>query len=169
DAKASHLAGHVAEHHVVVVELHAEHCVGQGLDHLALEFNLVLLCQLLASDLGRHLVPRPVAFAYRLKLPAPGPLRLDQWVTAPPVGGGVSFAGGGVGAAAGGGAAGASPGGPRRGACGRAPSRLPCERPPPRGGLPGPGGSEVWVSEPWNSGLSPPWPDSPRPVLAEVP
>jgi hypothetical protein len=43
DAKAAHLAGDVPEHDVVVVELHAEHRVRQRLDHLALEFNLVLL------------------------------------------------------------------------------------------------------------------------------
>jgi hypothetical protein len=29
---------------VIVVELYAEHRVGQGLDHLALEFDLVFLC-----------------------------------------------------------------------------------------------------------------------------
>src|SRR6201999_2336450 len=43
DAKAPHLAGDVTEHDVVVVELHAEHRVGQGLDHLALELDLVFL------------------------------------------------------------------------------------------------------------------------------
>jgi hypothetical protein len=43
DAKAAHLSGDVSKHDVVVVELHAEHRVRQRLDHLALEFNLVLL------------------------------------------------------------------------------------------------------------------------------
>jgi len=43
NSKAPHLSGDVPEDYVVVVELHAEHRVGQGLDHLALEFNLVLL------------------------------------------------------------------------------------------------------------------------------
>src|SRR5438132_4207207 len=43
NAEAPHLARDVAEHHVVVVELHAEHRIGQRLDHLALEFDLVLL------------------------------------------------------------------------------------------------------------------------------
>jgi hypothetical protein len=43
DPEAAHLAGHVTQDHVVVVQLHAKHCVGQGLDHLALEFNLLLL------------------------------------------------------------------------------------------------------------------------------
>src|SRR5437660_337210 len=43
DAKAAHLAGHVTEDDVIVVELDAEHRVGQRLDHLALEFDLVLL------------------------------------------------------------------------------------------------------------------------------
>src|SRR6185312_11218233 len=43
DAEAPHLACHMAEHDVVVVQLHAEHRVRQGLDHLALEFDLVLL------------------------------------------------------------------------------------------------------------------------------
>jgi hypothetical protein len=43
NAEAPHLASHMSEHDVVVVELHAEHRVRQRLDHLALEFNLVLL------------------------------------------------------------------------------------------------------------------------------
>ena len=51
DPKAAHLSCDVPEHNVVVVQLHAEHRVRQGLDHLALEFNLVLL---------GHAVPHPV-------------------------------------------------------------------------------------------------------------
>src|SRR5688572_27029234 len=43
DAKPTHLAGHVAEHGVAVVQLDAEHRVGQGLDDLALELDLLLL------------------------------------------------------------------------------------------------------------------------------
>jgi hypothetical protein len=43
DAEAPHLAGDVSEYDVVVVELHPEHRVRECLDHLALEFNLVLL------------------------------------------------------------------------------------------------------------------------------
>ena len=43
DPEAPHLACDVAEDDVIVIELHAEHRVGQGLDHLALEFDLVLL------------------------------------------------------------------------------------------------------------------------------
>jgi len=43
DPEAAHLAGHVTEDDVIVVELYAEHRVGQGLDHLTLEFDLVLL------------------------------------------------------------------------------------------------------------------------------
>src|ERR1039457_5148118 len=34
DSEAAHLARHVPEHHMVVVELYTEHRVGQGLDHL---------------------------------------------------------------------------------------------------------------------------------------
>src|ERR1700689_2382961 len=43
DAKAAHLAGYVPEHDVIVVQLDPEHGVGQPLDHLALEFDLVPL------------------------------------------------------------------------------------------------------------------------------
>lgn len=43
DAETTHLSRHMPEHDVVVVQLHAKHRVRQGLDHLALEFNLVLL------------------------------------------------------------------------------------------------------------------------------
>src|SRR6202035_1715794 len=44
NAEAAHLAGHMPEHHVIVVELYAEHRVGQRLNHLALEFDLIFLC-----------------------------------------------------------------------------------------------------------------------------
>ena len=44
DSKTAHLACHVSEHDVIVVELDAEHRVRQRLDHLALEFDLVFLC-----------------------------------------------------------------------------------------------------------------------------
>ena len=43
NAEAPHLARHVTEHDMVVVELYAEHRIGQRLDHLTLEFDLVLL------------------------------------------------------------------------------------------------------------------------------
>ena len=43
NAEAPHLAGHMPEYHMIVVELYAEHRVGQRLDHLALEFDLVFL------------------------------------------------------------------------------------------------------------------------------
>src|SRR3954451_633358 len=43
DAEAAHLARDVPEHRVAVVELDAEHGVGQRLDHLALELDLLLL------------------------------------------------------------------------------------------------------------------------------
>src|SRR5439155_16634037 len=69
DAKAPHLAGHVAEHDVIVVQLHPEHGVGQRLDHLALEFNLVLLGHVCVSHPGR-LTWRP-SLRFTLKLPAP--------------------------------------------------------------------------------------------------
>src|SRR4051794_24604516 len=42
DPEAAHLAGDVPEHHVIVVELHAEHRVRQGLDDLALELDFFL-------------------------------------------------------------------------------------------------------------------------------
>src|SRR5204863_3461927 len=44
DPKPPHLARDVPEHHVVVVELDAEHRVRQGLDDLALELDLFFLC-----------------------------------------------------------------------------------------------------------------------------
>src|SRR6478736_4585481 len=53
DPKAPHLSGYMSEHDVVVVELHAEHRVRQGLDHLALEFDLVLLCHSPSQSGGR--------------------------------------------------------------------------------------------------------------------
>src|SRR3954468_14513280 len=45
DVVAPHLAGDVPEDLVVVVELHAEHRVREGLGDLALHLNLVFLCQ----------------------------------------------------------------------------------------------------------------------------
>jgi translation initiation factor IF-1 len=45
DAVAAHLAGDVAEDHVVVVELHPEHGVRESLDDLALELDLFFLGQ----------------------------------------------------------------------------------------------------------------------------
>src|SRR5450432_1477311 len=89
DPEAPHLARNMPEHDVLVVELHAEHRVGQGLDHLALEFNLVLLRHA-ASNLGRH----PGASAWPLslsgppKLPVRGPRSVGEPVypgDAPPV------------------------------------------------------------------------------------
>ncbi len=54
DAKAPHLAGHVPEYDVIVVELYPEHGIGQRLDHLALEFNLVFLCHELFPSGSPH-------------------------------------------------------------------------------------------------------------------
>ncbi len=74
DPEASHLARDVSEDDVVVVELYAEHRVRKGLDHLTLEFNLVLLCHV-----ASHLVAGAVATAtcfvsyIEIKLPAPAP------------------------------------------------------------------------------------------------
>jgi hypothetical protein len=46
DPEAPHLAGHVAEHGSIhVVELHPEHRVGQGLDDLTLQLDLLFLGQ----------------------------------------------------------------------------------------------------------------------------
>src|SRR4051794_4724800 len=45
DVVAPHLSRDVAEHLVVVVELHAEHRVGQGLHDLALHLDLLFLAQ----------------------------------------------------------------------------------------------------------------------------
>src|SRR6476469_7179162 len=55
DAEAPHLSGHVAEHRVVVVEPDAKHRVREGLDHLTLELDLVLLGH------GGRTVPPPRA------------------------------------------------------------------------------------------------------------
>src|SRR5689334_18942358 len=44
NSKAPHLAGHMAEHDTIhVVELHAKHCVGQGLDDLAFQLDFLFL------------------------------------------------------------------------------------------------------------------------------
>src|SRR5829696_7966302 len=45
DAEAAHLAGHVAEHFMAVVELHPEHRVRERLHDLAFEFDLLFLGQ----------------------------------------------------------------------------------------------------------------------------
>src|SRR3982751_2350010 len=45
DAEAPHLAGHVAEHLVAVVELHPKHRVRERLDDLAFELDLLFLRQ----------------------------------------------------------------------------------------------------------------------------
>jgi hypothetical protein len=45
DAVAAHLAGHVAQDLVAVVELHPEHRVRERLDHLPLELDLFFLGQ----------------------------------------------------------------------------------------------------------------------------
>src|SRR3954454_2934668 len=69
DAEAAHLPGDLAESHVIVVELHAEHRVGEGLDDLALELDLLFLCHArpsLAAD------PRP---ARRLREARTAPCR----------------------------------------------------------------------------------------------
>src|SRR3954452_6583 len=46
DAEAPHLAGHVAEHLVAVVELHPEHGVRERLDDLSFELDLLFLRQI---------------------------------------------------------------------------------------------------------------------------
>src|SRR4051812_2362763 len=92
DAEAAHLARDVAEDLVSVVELDAEHGVGEGLHHLALELDLLLLrhlgredgrpahaagnvCDgLVAVALGRRLVQRGVVgVAARAAAAAAGP------------------------------------------------------------------------------------------------
>ena len=45
DAEAAHLAGEVREDGMAVLELHAEHRVGQRLDDLAVERDLLFNCQ----------------------------------------------------------------------------------------------------------------------------
>src|SRR5215217_9070923 len=45
DAETAHLAGHVAEHLVAVVELHPEHRVRERLHDLAFEFDFLFLGQ----------------------------------------------------------------------------------------------------------------------------
>src|SRR3954471_18642928 len=45
DAEAPHLAGHVTEHLVAVVELHPEHGVRERLDDLSFELDLLFLRQ----------------------------------------------------------------------------------------------------------------------------
>src|SRR3954447_8948002 len=50
DAEAAHLARHVAEDLVAVVERHPEHRVGEGLRDLALELDLLLLGQCAPED-----------------------------------------------------------------------------------------------------------------------
>src|ERR1019366_6281827 len=55
DPEAPHLARHMSEHDAAVFELHAEHRVGQGLDPLALEFDLVLLRHVASHRSRPHL------------------------------------------------------------------------------------------------------------------
>jgi hypothetical protein len=54
DAKASHLARYVAEYDVIVVELYSEHRIGERLNYLSLEFNLVFLCHELCLSGSPH-------------------------------------------------------------------------------------------------------------------
>src|SRR3954452_4582726 len=53
DAETSHLARHVPEDDVAVVELHPEHGVRERLDHLAFELDLLFLGQLDDPDVRR--------------------------------------------------------------------------------------------------------------------
>src|SRR3954470_22388745 len=69
DAEAAHLPGDVAEDHVIVVELHAEHRGGEGLDDLALELDLLFLCHA-RSSLAADPPPEPRSAGART-----GPLR----------------------------------------------------------------------------------------------
>jgi hypothetical protein len=74
--EASHLARHVPKDYVIVVELHTEHRVWQGLDHLPLEFNLVLLRHAL-SNLGRPpMAGATIVSRIRLKVPVHGRRRV---------------------------------------------------------------------------------------------
>jgi hypothetical protein len=72
DAKAPHLAGHMAEHKVIVVEFYPEHGVGQGLDHLTVEFNFVFFWHAHTSDTGSDLPSETVRprGSYAIKLAA---------------------------------------------------------------------------------------------------
>src|SRR4051812_6041669 len=89
DAEAAHLPGDVAEDHVIVVELHAEHRVGVGLDDLALELDLLFLCHA-RSSLAADSPP-----ARRLRGARTAPRRRQPGGVTPPV----ATAGGGVGGA----------------------------------------------------------------------
>ena len=88
DAEAAHLAGHVPEDHVVVVQLDAEHRVGERLDDLPLELDLLFLghgrhgpargrsgtaTRPISLRPGSRLLPRPdpPAAARRAEAPAP--------------------------------------------------------------------------------------------------
>src|SRR5437588_7298952 len=102
DAKAPHLARHVSEHNVTVVELDAKHRVGQRLDHLALEFNLVLLCHCHLSNPGQRFdIARPTLCVCHTQTTSAHPP-----AAAPPV----PLTAGACGAGGGAGAAVASPG-----------------------------------------------------------
>src|SRR3546814_18786468 len=79
NAVLAHLAGRMGQHFMVVVELHAEHRVGQQLDNGTLEFQQIFLGQLsfLSNPPPRFIAPaRFVSFA----IPLPGfPLMLPAF------------------------------------------------------------------------------------------
>src|SRR5204862_5663485 len=67
DAEAAHLARDVTEHDVLVVKLHAEHRVGEGLDDLTLEFDFFFFGHWAATVAAWRaptgIPPRPAATA----------------------------------------------------------------------------------------------------------
>src|SRR5436305_3837971 len=69
DAEAAHLARHVTQHLVVVVELDAEHRVGQGLDDLALELDLFFLRHTAGSLSGPGRRGRPAGVPSAIAVP----------------------------------------------------------------------------------------------------
>src|SRR3954454_14908808 len=85
DPEPAHLPRDVPEHDMVVVELHAEHRVGQGLDDLALELDLLFLRHVSTlapapSDYPGEvppLFPPPPPWPPPLSLPPPPPPPLD--------------------------------------------------------------------------------------------
>src|SRR3546814_18520495 len=79
NAGLAHLAGRMGQHFMVVVELHAEHRVGQQLDNGTLEFQQIFLGHLsfLSNPPSRFIAP---ARLVSLAIPVPGfPLRFPAF------------------------------------------------------------------------------------------